>query len=460
MSEIIVIQIDGDASTEIVQTASDYVIEIEATPATIESETVILAKGDKGDTGNSGPANVLTVGTVTTGASGSSVAITITGTTPAQIVNFTIPKGDKGDDGSPNVLTVGDVTTGAAGSPVSITITGATPAQVVNFTIPQGDKGDAGPNTVTTATDTNLTGLLYANGSKVSSVAISSSNPQPNGTAAPGTTGTVSDAGHVHPLQTVGTVQVLADVTLTATDLPSYSASADASTDVVTLTGKNPANGETYYIEGGTPPTITGGSYAFVNEWIGPVVYAVSSSGSTCKISATKGGAALDITNAGSGWTMRRAGLNKVQIAGLSESTAGKKYEIVAISPVGNNWDTVNAVSMRSTINNQLTSSYRNSTSEGSTLISTSNLGNVQGFSLITLEHCGNYLAGDYLQFGITGTDLTFANSVPKGSTNPIQCSYTLGTPIAISSIEFIDPLGTDFYTIKLGTRFIIRRIG
>lgn len=54
MPETIVIQIDGDASTEIVQSASDYVIEIEATPATIEQQTVILATGPKGDTGATG----------------------------------------------------------------------------------------------------------------------------------------------------------------------------------------------------------------------------------------------------------------------------------------------------------------------------------------------------------------------------------------------------------------------
>jgi hypothetical protein len=39
------------------------------------------------------------VGTVTTGSAGSSVAVTITGTSPTQTVNFTIPRGDKGDKG-------------------------------------------------------------------------------------------------------------------------------------------------------------------------------------------------------------------------------------------------------------------------------------------------------------------------------------------------------------------------
>lgn len=257
-----------------------------------------------------------------------------------------------------------------------------------------------------------------------------------------------------------GTITVLADVTLTAADVPAYAASANIDTDVVTITGHNPANGETYYIEGATPPTITGGNYRFVNEWVGPVVYTINASGATCKLSATKGGAALDITNAGNEWTLRRAGLNKVQIAGLSESTVGKKYEFISIAPNGNGWDTVNAVAMRATVNNQSTASYRNITSEGYSIIGNSNLGNVQGFTRITLDHCGTYLFGDYLQYGITGTDLAFANSVSKGSANPSACSYTLGTPITITSFEFFDPNNTDFYTIKVGTRFIVRRIG
>jgi hypothetical protein len=49
--------------------------------------------------GPTGPANDLAVGTVTTGSAGSSAAITITGESPSQTINFTIPRGDKGDKG-------------------------------------------------------------------------------------------------------------------------------------------------------------------------------------------------------------------------------------------------------------------------------------------------------------------------------------------------------------------------
>jgi hypothetical protein len=49
--------------------------------------------------GPTGPANELTVGAVTTGAAGSSAIVTITGSSPDQTVNFTIPRGDQGVQG-------------------------------------------------------------------------------------------------------------------------------------------------------------------------------------------------------------------------------------------------------------------------------------------------------------------------------------------------------------------------
>lgn len=55
---------------------------------------------ESGGAGTPGPPNVLTIGTVTTGAPGSAAAATITGTSPAQVLNLTIPQGQKGDPGS------------------------------------------------------------------------------------------------------------------------------------------------------------------------------------------------------------------------------------------------------------------------------------------------------------------------------------------------------------------------
>lgn len=89
-------------------------------------------------TGPTGPSNVLTVGTVTQVESTESADVTITGESPAQVINFEIPKGPA------NVLSIGTVSTGAAGTNAAATITGTTPAQVLNLTIPQGLQGIQG----------------------------------------------------------------------------------------------------------------------------------------------------------------------------------------------------------------------------------------------------------------------------------------------------------------------------
>jgi hypothetical protein len=81
-------------------------------------------KGDKGDTGDVGPK----------GDKGDKGDTGDVG-----------PKGDTGDDstvpGPPNVLAVGTVTTGAAGTSAAATITGASPVQTLNLTIPRGNTG-------------------------------------------------------------------------------------------------------------------------------------------------------------------------------------------------------------------------------------------------------------------------------------------------------------------------------
>ena len=66
------------------------------------ADGVAGAKGDKGDKGEKGADGVtptFTIGTITTGAAGSTATVTITGTAPNYVLNFTIPKGDKGDAG-------------------------------------------------------------------------------------------------------------------------------------------------------------------------------------------------------------------------------------------------------------------------------------------------------------------------------------------------------------------------
>jgi hypothetical protein len=68
-----------------------------------------------------------------------------------------IPRGPKGETGPANVLTKGTVTTGAPGTAADVTITGASPNQTIDFTIPQGATGATGPagSVVSTANSTS-----------------------------------------------------------------------------------------------------------------------------------------------------------------------------------------------------------------------------------------------------------------------------------------------------------------
>lgn len=55
------------------------------------------------------------------------------------------PTGPQGDPGPANVLNIGTVTTGAAGSAADASITGTSPSQTLNLTIPRGNTGAQGP---------------------------------------------------------------------------------------------------------------------------------------------------------------------------------------------------------------------------------------------------------------------------------------------------------------------------
>lgn len=127
--------------------------------------------GPEGPEGPSGPANTLSIGTVT---KGDDAEATITGTSPNQTLNLTLPKGDKGDTGEQgpqgnpgpaNTLSIGTVTGGAS---ADATITGTSPNQTLNLTLPKGDKGDTGDTGATgpagrgvsTVTKTGTVGLV------------------------------------------------------------------------------------------------------------------------------------------------------------------------------------------------------------------------------------------------------------------------------------------------------------
>lgn len=187
------------------------------------------AKGDTGATGAAGPANTLSIGTV---QSGSTAAATITGTSPNQTLNLTLPKGDTGPAGtngtngadgySPtatvsksgdtatititdkNGTTTAQVTDGAdgatgptgpagpantlsigtvtGGSTASATITGSAPNQTLNLVLPKGDKGqDANVVTSYSTSTTDAYSASYVN-SAIPTVNNGTLTIQKNGT--------------------------------------------------------------------------------------------------------------------------------------------------------------------------------------------------------------------------------------------------------------------------------------
>jgi hypothetical protein len=126
----------SQVTLELTETSTS--IEVDETNAAVNvTETFTTLSlgnaGPQGIQGVPGPANTLTVGTVTKSSDDTAV-VTITGTAPAQTIDFVLPRGLQGIQGIQG-------TTGATGA------TGAT-----GPTGPQGDKGDKGDTGNTGAT--------------------------------------------------------------------------------------------------------------------------------------------------------------------------------------------------------------------------------------------------------------------------------------------------------------------
>ena len=103
-----------------------------------------------GETGPTGPANVLNIGTVTTAETGVSASATITGSSPTQTLNLTLPKGNTGSTGPQGVQGV------------------------------QGVQGIAGPNTITSSTSTDKTGYIFGNGTTITGATAATFEGTPN----------------------------------------------------------------------------------------------------------------------------------------------------------------------------------------------------------------------------------------------------------------------------------------
>lgn len=173
-------------------------------------------QGEPGTPGAPGVAATITVASTTTGAPGSNAAVTASGTPQNVALSFTIPRGETGATGATgpqgsigptgpqgpagpsNDLSIGNVITGAAGFPAAATITGTSPTQTLNLTIPQGIKGDKG--------DTGATGATGPQGPVGPPVNLSSATPQPLGTPAVGTATDASRGDHVHQMPSASDV--------------------------------------------------------------------------------------------------------------------------------------------------------------------------------------------------------------------------------------------------------------
>jgi hypothetical protein len=174
------------------------IIEVTVPNGPVEVVTVQVP----GAPGPAGPSANLSIGTV---AAGSAAAATITGITPNQVLNLTLPKGDKGDAGPQgiqgipgvkgdpgdqgpqgiqgipgpkgdqgiqgvkgdtgntgpagpaNTLSIGTV---AGGASAAATITGTAPNQVLNLTLPKGDPGTPGADGAPGPTNTLTIGTV------------------------------------------------------------------------------------------------------------------------------------------------------------------------------------------------------------------------------------------------------------------------------------------------------------
>ena len=126
--------------------------------------------GTGGATGPTGPANTLSIGTVT---SGTAPAVTLTGSSPSQVINFTLAQGPQGATGPTGAGSAG--ATGATGAtgPTGATgtgltgatgPTGATGAGLTGATGPTGITGATGATGPTGATGTGLAGATGPTG--------------------------------------------------------------------------------------------------------------------------------------------------------------------------------------------------------------------------------------------------------------------------------------------------------
>lgn len=126
-------------------------------------------KGDTGDTGEPGPANTLTIGTV---EGGEEAGATITGESPNQTLNLTLPRGEDGTDGVDGFSPT--ITSSKTGKTTTLTITDVNGTRTA--TILDGADGEGSGDMNTSVYDTNVNGIVD-NAEKVNNHTVNSDVP-------------------------------------------------------------------------------------------------------------------------------------------------------------------------------------------------------------------------------------------------------------------------------------------
>ena len=115
----------------------------------VENDYFKGEKGDKGDKGDIGLSNTLTIGTV---VKGDEANATLTGESPNQILNLTLPKGDKGDQGIQGIQGIQGPKGPKGDKGDAFKYSDFTQAQLEALRGPQGPQGVRGPQGATGAT--------------------------------------------------------------------------------------------------------------------------------------------------------------------------------------------------------------------------------------------------------------------------------------------------------------------
>ena len=115
-------------------------------PTSLPNGTIYINPNDTSTpiTGPPGPANVISPGTVSSTTYGSVPTISLTGVSPTQTLNMTIPAGQPGATGPAPTISAGTISSLAYGSSLSVTLTGNSPNYLLNVGIPQGAPGTNG----------------------------------------------------------------------------------------------------------------------------------------------------------------------------------------------------------------------------------------------------------------------------------------------------------------------------